>query len=1179
MRPFTFMIFFALALINSISPADAQTTLFTYQGELKDGGVGVNVSEARIIFRLWDAATGGAQIATDYIAFPVRITDGIFTTQVDFGDQAYDGSARWLEIGVDTSGGHTYTWLAPRQMLTPAPMAVHALHADTGGDNPWTINGGTIYYNGGEVGIGIATPASRLHVAGMDTDPILTSTSLTHGEDAGTAILGQVDNAAGYGVHGKTTDADGEVVGVCGETTSSNGIGTKGHAGSTTGSTTGVFGSVRSQDGIGVHGANTSTFGGVGVYGESGAASGYGGYFDGRGYFSGNVGIGILDPQAKLDVDGTVQMRGLCLNSFAEEGYVLTSDASGNGTWQAPAAGGESYWVAGLMGDIYYNDGQVGIGTNAPISPLEVVGQTEDPIISAESVLNGTLTGTAIYGELGAVEGYGVFGNAASTTGRGIGVYGQSINAGGTGVKGSNLDTSGSAKGVHGWVRSTEGIGVYGESSALTGSGIGVYGDAASPDGYGGYFTGRAYFGGNVGLDVPDPQEKLEVNGTVKMRGFTLNNQPTAGYVLTADADGHGTWQAPPAGGTSLWEQGSGNQIFYSAGNVGVGTSIPENPLDVRKATSRPVINAMSLGNSDSSGTAIRGITYAEDGIGVFGKFDRDTGIGVGVHGHSSADNGFGVKGTASTLTGEPYGVFGWVQAPEGFGVWGRNVATSGNGGGIYGQTSSPSGYAGYFDGRGYFSGNVGIGTSTPTTALDVHGTIKTTSFQFPASAQAGHVLTSDAAGNASWQAPPAGGTTYWEQGAGAGEIHYSDGNVGIGTSDPTKPLDVVGEINCSDRVTANSVKTGAFQLTTGAGYGRVLTSSSVGYASWEDPYEFSLPYEQIVDYAGNAFRVGNSTTSASTCTAIHAAISGSQNSQSSAGYFNANGSLGRAISAISTANHAIYADCNSPDHAAVYGLGDGAGGGEFTCSTNGGFGVKGLATSTGSDYNTVGGWFESDGGHGRAIYAKATGDQGKALWAVADGAEAYGLHVDAGKYGAWIESNHIGMVVKGSELSAQFHGNVEIYEYGTTNKVIELGKGLDYAEGFDITESQDEVIPPGTVLVIDPLNPGRLTRCRDAYDSKVAGIVAGANGLGSGVRLGADQFDHDVALAGRVYCNVIAEYNDITPGDLLTTSPVTGYAMKVRDYDRARGAILGKAMEPLAKGERGQILVLVTLQ
>jgi hypothetical protein len=76
------------------------------------------------------------------------------------------------------------------------------------------------------------------------------------------------------------------------------------------------------------------------------------------------------------------------------------------------------------------------------------------------------------------------------------------------------------------------------------------------------------------------------------------------------------------------------------------------------------------------------------------------------------------------------------------------------------------------------------------------------------------------------------------------------------------------------------------------------------------------------------------------------------------------------------------------------------------------------------------------------------------------------------------------------------------------------------------------------------------------------------------------DQFDFDVALAGRVYCNVDATRTAaVEPGDLLTTSATPGYAMKGTDYSRAQGAILGKAMERLDKGEKGQILVLVTLQ
>lgn len=153
--------------------------------------------------------------------------------------------------------------------------------------------------------------------------------------------------------------------------------------------------------------------------------------------------------------------------------------------------------------------------------------------------------------------------------------------------------------------------------------------------------------------------------------------------------------------------------------------------------------------------------------------------------------------------------------------------------------------------------------------------------------------------------------------------------------------------------------------------------------------------------------------------------------------------------------------------------------------------------------------------------------------------------------------------------------GDLALYDQG--NKIIELGMGLDYAEGFDVTQA--EKVTSGTVLVIDADHPGRLTISTSPYDRKVAGIVAGAKGLGSGVRLGAGQFDYDVALAGRVYCNVDASYGEVRPGDLLTTSPSPGYAMVVKDHNKAQGAILGKAMEKLRPGKKRQILVLVTLQ
>jgi len=171
----------------------------------------------------------------------------------------------------------------------------------------------------------------------------------------------------------------------------------------------------------------------------------------------------------------------------------------------------------------------------------------------------------------------------------------------------------------------------------------------------------------------------------------------------------------------------------------------------------------------------------------------------------------------------------------------------------------------------------------------------------------------------------------------------------------------------------------------------------------------------------------------------------------------------------------------------------------------------------------------------------------------------------------------HVGIGTNSPTKKLTVRGNILVQSESTGASVAEIGEGLDYAEGFDVTE--DAGIEAGTVLVIDSDNPGKLTVSRSAYDSKVAGIVAGANGIGSGVRLGIGQFDYDVALAGRVYCNVDATETAVQAGDLLTTSAVPGYAMKATDYDRARGAILGKAMQKLQRGQKGQILVLVTLQ
>jgi hypothetical protein len=139
---------------------------------------------------------------------------------------------------------------------------------------------------------------------------------------------------------------------------------------------------------------------------------------------------------------------------------------------------------------------------------------------------------------------------------------------------------------------------------------------------------------------------------------------------------------------------------------------------------------------------------------------------------------------------------------------------------------------------------------------------------------------------------------------------------------------------------------------------------------------------------------------------------------------------------------------------------------------------------------------------------------------------------------------------------------------------------GCDLAEPFPISKAEQQ-ISEGAVMVIDEQNPGRLKLASRPYDTRVAGVVSGANGINPGIQMqqqGLLEGGKNVALTGRVYVQADVSNGAIEPGDLLTTSSTPGRAMKVTDHLRAQGAILGKAMSGLREGN-GMVLVLVTLQ
>lgn len=135
-----------------------------------------------------------------------------------------------------------------------------------------------------------------------------------------------------------------------------------------------------------------------------------------------------------------------------------------------------------------------------------------------------------------------------------------------------------------------------------------------------------------------------------------------------------------------------------------------------------------------------------------------------------------------------------------------------------------------------------------------------------------------------------------------------------------------------------------------------------------------------------------------------------------------------------------------------------------------------------------------------------------------------------------------------------------------------------DCAEEFDVAEVTAEV-EPGTVMVID--QDGKLCQSEQAYDKRVAGIISGAGDYKPGIILDRKHSENKrlpIALVGKVYCKVDADHGAIQVGDLLTTSPNPGHAMRAGDPLKAFGAVIGKALRPLEAGQ-GLIPVLVALQ
>jgi len=407
MKSTLFAAVLCVSIVCSVSALAKTDTTFSYEGALMESGNAASGSYS-MEFTLFDALAGGSQVGSTVTIAAQAVSDGRFSSQLDFGPQDFSGTQHWLEIVVDG------TTLSPRQPITGSPYSIQTR--------------GIFVDENNNVGIGTSNLLARFHVesASFPFRAYATGT-------AGGSFAGLFDSAStsGIGVFGIASASTGTTYGGRFQNFSTSGYGVHGRAYAQTGSTYGVFGRSASTSGHGVYGWATAGTGvnyggkfetnstsGRGVYGSAGASSGqtFGGYFEsastsGRGVFGeASASAGITD--GVFGKSDSTSGRGIC-------------------GW-APASSGTTYGV---------------------------FGQSDSPFGRGVSGLTSATTGQnfGVYGKSQSTSGRGIFGEVSATTGSTYGVYGQTNSTSGIGVHGQATRTSGTTYGVRGQSNSPAG--------------------------------------------------------------------------------------------------------------------------------------------------------------------------------------------------------------------------------------------------------------------------------------------------------------------------------------------------------------------------------------------------------------------------------------------------------------------------------------------------------------------------------------------------------------------------------------------------------------------------------------------------------------------------------------------------------------------------------------------------
>ena len=647
-----------------------------------------------------------------------------------------------------------------------------------------------------------------------------------------------------------------------------------------------------------------------------------------------------------------------------------------------------------------------------------------------------------------------------------------------------------------------------------------VYGYSSSTDTHAFYTSGTRRMvisaSGDVGIGMAwneDPSAKLHIGGTAGVDGLMFPD----GTLQTTAAIG---------GGDSLWSR-NGVDIYYTAGDVGIGTSSPQGKLHLAGANA----NLLMFENGGSPFLAL---------------------------------------GDASTTVG-------WLQ-------WSSSndrldMYTYGH---SYPISIGPTDVGGLFVDTITRAGRVGIGTSGPESMLHIRGVndpldgaILTLEANAADRAESGRIRFGESTGDMR------GGYIHYDglanklhlgthnaastdpaDDVNAITINRSNGYVGIGRDSVSYPLHIGANTRIDAKVgigtpppTNETLKTVSSTL-----YGiRATSTNSIGAAIFGE---------------ATATGVNNVTYGVQgiTSTPLGAGVYGSGIQAGVEGFNSTTGAVG------------VYGH-HSSSGTGVYGkAGSFSGAHGVRGETASASGYGGYFTNTSSDGTAL--YAESAGARTGDATLQVHNTQpveGMAAYITADStwATVHARNDGTGEV-LWLAKNN----TEGEYIVAydEFHGRrvFTVDADGWTKvSVLEITGGADLSEQFDVAFNGVDV-EPGMVVAIDAQNPGKLTLSTSAYDRKVAGVVSGAGGVKPGMLMGQEgtmaDGQHPVALTGRVWTWCDATKGPIEPGDMLTTSNRPGHAMKVLDHTKAQGAVIGKAMSSLSEGT-GLVLVLIQPQ